>query len=218
MARTGKIARLPASVRAEINQRLHDGQLGSQILPWINSHPDALVIIRDHFAGAPINAQNLSDWRQGGYQDWLKSQDSFCRTSKLAERAVSLAREAGGNLSEGAAAIVSGRILEALEGMGNDATLEDIVGLSKTIALLRAGDVDQAKLRQKDSELKLATEKFRRDTCELFLRWSADRRAAEVATSNTSHTDKIEALGQLMFGDDWKPAERGMSHPASPPT
>jgi hypothetical protein len=205
MARQGKIARLPASVRAELNRRLADGQLGPQILPWLNSLPAVREILAADFDGKDINAQNLSDWRNGGFVDWERSQDRLSHTRLLAEKAVALAREAGGNLSEGAAAIVSGRILEALEGLGPEASLEDILGLSKTIALLRAGDVDQVKLRHKDEELKLAAQKFQRDTCELFLRWAADRRAADVAASNTSHSDKIEALGQLMFGDDWKP-------------
>ncbi len=205
MARTGKIARLPQAIRLQLNQRLRDGQLGPQILPWLNALPEVRAILEAEFGNKDINAQNLSDWRNGGFVDWERSQDRVHGTRLLAEKALALAKEAGGNLSEGAAAIVSGRILEALEGLGPDASLEDIVGLSKTIAILRAGDVDQAKLRQKDEELKLATQKFQRDTCELFLRWAADRRAADVASSNTSHTDKIEALGQLMLGDDWKP-------------
>ena len=205
MARTGKIARLPVAIRTELNQRLRDGESGSTLLPWLNAQPEVVTVLRDQFKGAEINAQNLSDWRSGGYADWERGLDRLHRTSALAERAIALAREAGGNLNEGAAAIVSGRILEALEGMGEDAKLEDLIALEKTISNLRSGDQDKLKLEQKQQELALAREKFQRDTCELFLRWSADRRASELATSNSSHADKIAALGQLMFGDDWKP-------------
>ncbi|SPE60158.1 hypothetical protein SBV1_380002 [Verrucomicrobia bacterium] len=28
-----------------------------------------------HFGGAPINAQNLSEWCQGGYREWLADQE-----------------------------------------------------------------------------------------------------------------------------------------------
>lgn len=44
----------------------------------------------------------------------------------------------------------------------------------------------------------------KRETCELFLTWSADQRAKDIANSSISNTDKIEQLGQLMFGEDWK--------------
>lgn len=207
MARTGKIARLPEPIRSELNRRLRDGQLGTTILPWVNGLPEVRAILEAEFGNKDINAQNLSDWRTGGFADWERGLDRIHRTSLLAERAVALAREAGGNLNEGAAAIVSGRILEALEGMGEDAKLEDLIALEKTISNLRSGDQDKLKLEQKREELALAREKFQRDTCELFIRWATDQRATELATSNTSHADKIAALGQLMFGDDWKPAD-----------
>jgi hypothetical protein len=58
-------------------------------------------------------------------------------------------------------------------------------------------------LQLKRDELELSRDKFQRDTCELFLKWTSDKRAAEIAASNLSHSDKIEALGQAMFGEDW---------------
>jgi hypothetical protein len=64
MARTGKIARLPEAIRIELNQRLLDGQLGPEILPWLNTHPELDL-------KTPINAANLSSWRLGAYQAWL---------------------------------------------------------------------------------------------------------------------------------------------------
>jgi len=52
--------------------------------------------------------------------------------------------------------------------------------------------------------LKLAQTKFQRDTCELFLKWHADKRVAEIADGKGVGTDeKVEQLGKLMFGEDW---------------
>jgi hypothetical protein len=51
--------------------------------------------------------------------------------------------------------------------------------------------------------LQLSQEKFRVQTCELFLKWFADKKAAAIASSNLSQSDKIEKLGQAMFGEDW---------------
>jgi hypothetical protein len=63
--------------------------------------------------------------------------------------------------------------------------------------------------RIQDAKLKLGVlelnrQKFQRDTCELFLKWFEDKRAKEVLSSSASNSDKIEQLGQLMFGEDWK--------------
>jgi len=59
-------------------------------------------------------------------------------------------------------------------------------------------------LARKEGEASLERIRFQRDTCDLFLKWSADQRAADIASSNASNSDKIESLGRLMFGDAWK--------------
>lgn len=53
-------------------------------------------------------------------------------------------------------------------------------------------------------QLALDRDKFRRETCSLFLKWAEDRRALEIASGSAPNSAKIEALGQLMFGEDWK--------------
>lgn len=55
----------------------------------------------------------------------------------------------------------------------------------------------------KEQELKLKQAKFRRETCALFLAWAEDQRAKAVLAGSGSNAEKIERLGQLMFGDDW---------------
>jgi len=51
--------------------------------------------------------------------------------------------------------------------------------------------------------LELQRQKFRRETTELYLKWFEDRKAREIASSSVTNSDKIERLGQLMFGADW---------------
>ncbi|HXG49100.1 MAG TPA: hypothetical protein VNO52_15860 [Methylomirabilota bacterium] len=65
--------------------------------------------------------------------------------------------------------------------------------------VLKARDQEQAQ-----QQLDLDRHKFARETCELFLRWYADRRAREIATGPETNAAKIERLGQLMFGEDWQ--------------
>ncbi|SPE56636.1 hypothetical protein SBV1_2480019 [Verrucomicrobia bacterium] len=73
-ARTGKIARLPRHIREDLNERLQQGKEGKSLLPWLNSLEATQDVLDLHFDGAPINAQNLSEWRQGGYREWLADQ------------------------------------------------------------------------------------------------------------------------------------------------
>lgn len=56
----------------------------------------------------------------------------------------------------------------------------------------------------KKDQLHLDRQKFQRETAELFVKWHADKEAQEILRSTGSNTEKIERLGQIMFGDDWK--------------
>jgi hypothetical protein len=60
--RRGKIARLPRKIREEVNVMLDDG------LP----HAEIIARLGDH--GKNLNRQNLINWQQGGFKDWLKDQ------------------------------------------------------------------------------------------------------------------------------------------------
>ena len=54
MTRNGKIARLPAALREELNQRLPDGEQGQPWVEWLNSLPQVQSVLRAKFQGIPI--------------------------------------------------------------------------------------------------------------------------------------------------------------------
>jgi hypothetical protein len=70
MTRNGKIARLPAAIREELNQRLLDGQPGRQLVEWLNGLPKVQAVLKAQFKGNPITKTNLSQWKTGGYPAW----------------------------------------------------------------------------------------------------------------------------------------------------
>jgi len=72
ITRKGKIARLPYQIRMEVNRRLLDGQTGDEIIAWLNDQGAVKDRMYLYFGGRPIGNQNLSEWRLGGFQDWLK--------------------------------------------------------------------------------------------------------------------------------------------------
>jgi hypothetical protein len=96
----GKIARLPREVRDELNERLEAGEPGDSLLAWLNALPavrEALATRRrkakpaaaDGAGAWRITPQNLSYWRQGGYQEWVQQQER----RELAQLAVDDAEE-----------------------------------------------------------------------------------------------------------------------------
>src|SRR5690348_12700177 len=75
--RNGKIAHLPHTIREQLNLRLQNKDQARTILPWLNSLPEVKKILADHFDSRPITKQNLSEWKHGGYRDWLIRQDAL---------------------------------------------------------------------------------------------------------------------------------------------
>jgi hypothetical protein len=83
-----------------------------------------------------------------------------------------------------------------IKGATNPLYLEFADGLIK-----RA--LEFAKLQTRQGALELLRSKFQRETCELFLKWFANKAAKDIATSSAPAAEKIELLGQQMFGEDW---------------
>lgn len=66
------------------------------------------------------------------------------------------------------------------------------------------GKFTEARLDQGERRLALDNKKFMRETCALYLKWHDDQRAKEIAASSGTNSEKIERLGQTMFGEDWE--------------
>lgn len=94
--RIGKIARLPLDVRNDLNQRLQDGKSGKAILAWLNRQKIGEDIWYQGGVGVNISEQNLSNWRAGGYQDWLQQQEALDFVRLMAEEAGELGAAADG--------------------------------------------------------------------------------------------------------------------------
>src|SRR5271170_7740762 len=174
-ARNGKIARLPAALRHELNERLDDGQDGPELLDWLNARPEVQALVRDKFGGTPISPQNLSQWRQGGFQDWLLRQELFGEIQALAETADDVAGETpnGAAIIDHAATVLAvrfgslllrwnGEVDEAIE-----AKARLLNGLCRSVVRLQRSvhDSNQARLeeqRQREQEQDRQREKTRK--------------------------------------------------------
>lgn len=205
-ARRGKIAKLPANIRAEVNRRLHDGQPAGQILPWLNNLSPVRTILTAQFDGADINDQNLTEWRQGGYLDWLEERERLDALKELSLFASDAVR-AGGSLADGAAAVAAGRLISAIDGSDD----EQLLKLSSAIASLRGGDLEvkrvklqEAKVKQDERKLVFEEKRWRMRTTELVLAQLKDSETMRlVAQPGLDNDAKIQLLGKRLFGEDW---------------
>jgi len=88
--RISKIARLPKTIRDELNQKLEDGCLTIPLAKWLNSLPEVQSVLAEHFGGRFITHQNISDWRRTGYADWLHRREGRQHWWEIIEAARSL--------------------------------------------------------------------------------------------------------------------------------
>ena len=87
----GKIGRLPKAVRDQLNQMIDDG------VPYAD-------IIRDLGpAGAALTENNISTWRFGAHQAWVKEQQRLAGMRVRQEFAMDLVRENAGATTQQAA-------------------------------------------------------------------------------------------------------------------
>lgn len=216
MARTGKIARLPHDVREEVNERLRAGHTARAIIDWLHSRDDVLRVLDEHFDEQPITAQNITEWRQGGYQEWLERGEKAARVRELSQYAARIAGEGGGDLMQSGAAIAGGQLLEILEGLDVESQRalitekpETYIDLLDKLARLQKSGAEARRAKQAEDNARLAQEKldlerakFRRQTAEKFLEWRENERAKEIAdAADLDRGEKIDALVAAMWGE-----------------
>lgn len=115
--RTGKIARLPHPIREQLNRLLLDGRWEKDILPWLNGLPDVRAIVDGIYGGEPISKQNLSNWRRGGFRDWLAQQQALEAVRLLGANAKELDEAASGQLAEQVGICMTARVALELNGL-----------------------------------------------------------------------------------------------------
>ena len=192
--RKGKFARLPYETREQLCRYMRDGWTGKKLFAWL------ATAAADH---GPFNDVNLTNWRQGGYKDWLKEQDKLDAIRSKSET-IRRELEAGGfsvldksiyDLAEK----ISDSIADPAKAAAAIATLKNAVTLAERtkISALRATIAQET--------ANVYREKFQRDTCVLFRKWYADENVRAIMSDPEATDDqRTERLGQRMFGEDWK--------------
>jgi hypothetical protein len=154
MTRNGKIARLPRQLREQLNRRIDNGEQGVSLVDWLNRQPGVIRTLNEHFDGRLINEQNLSDWKQGGFLEWQRHQDTLEWVRTLSGEAEQIAEDAGVMpVSDQLSSIVSvtlGKMLRTFaEGPPPDAaSRKEFLELLRELARLRREDREASRERR----------------------------------------------------------------------
>lgn len=143
--RTGKIARLPFDLRTEVNGWLRDGLPYAQII--------AFLAARGHEG---INEQNLTNWKDGGHQDWLKEQERLADMANKREFAMQIVKENDGSrLHEANLHLAASQLYDVLTDFDPqrlkdllDEAPENYAAIANALAKLSKGNIEVQKYKE----------------------------------------------------------------------
>jgi hypothetical protein len=218
MTRNGKIARLPHTIREQINRRLADGQSGRAIIRWLNALPEVQTSLASSFEGRPINLTNLFEWKEGGYREWSLRQEAIREVADLASAAHDLDHASGNRLADHLSTVLIARYATEFSAWSgeDDPKLATRLGLLRgfcqDIAELRRGEQESARIRIEETRLEREREKIESDILLYFRRWAAFPKIREALASGDKLPDGTDPL--LSIFDGKNPAE--IAPPSSP--
>ncbi len=203
MTRIGKIARLPDALRDELNRRLREGESGPRLLAWLNSLPDVQAVLTEQFGGRPINPQNLSDWRQGGYWDWITHQHTLELAQRLAAEAANSHAQHRRSLADtltlwlAASHVLVGRRVAAVPGPEGCRLLRK---LCNDLAVLRRHELNAERLRLQEQShgLDLAQQRLRAG--QDYVKWAMwVKHPEKIPKPRLRWDDEIRHLTRIRF-------------------
>jgi len=165
-ARTGKIARLPKEIRERLNQHLEAGMPAPKLLDWLHRHVEVLEVLVRDFGGRLISEQNLSEWRQGGFQDWLYLQERKVQLRLIDEQAEDLQGSVKSGLTDRLALLLTARYAEMVAELSGQLDMskardrEKLRQLCEEVTALRRMDHGAERLRIERAQLELAQAEF----------------------------------------------------------
>lgn len=151
--RTGKIARLAKPVRDQVNHWLDDGASAPAVIEKLAA-----------LGHTGLNEQNISNWRQGGYEDWLEDRARMEAIKIRAEASieyVKMVQESGSSLEEANALMLASQINELLQSIELTTIKELLTDDPRKFFDLVNAVTSQSNERTKREKLELELEKHR---------------------------------------------------------
>ena len=211
MTRNGKIARLPRTIRDELNRRLDEGVQGGSLIRWLNKLPAVKSLVARDFGGVAISKQNLCEWRAGGFAEWQARQEMLEHSRELAADAREIADATDGTLGDHLATVLAARYAAVLSGWNGEPDepfqrkLRVLRSLCQDIAVLRRGDHHSARVKLKQEQMECAKEKKDAELVELFQDWLKKPEVQDVVSKTCLSAEEREHRLRVIFGLEPEP-------------
>jgi hypothetical protein len=193
-------------MRDYIGTRLENGTPGINILAALNPLPPVQRLLASEFDGRPITEQNLSEWKAGGHQDWLRQQEVRRLAEKLTEQAGDIDDAADGlGLSDRLASVLSLQLAQVAL-----ALLEQEPDLEKRWQRLCQINRELARLRREDHRARHL--QIERERWEAQQHEQAEREEEKFQQQRARRSDPfLQALAQM-----GSPGQQPNAAPAKP--
>lgn len=191
--RNGKIARLPKAIREELNQRLDQGETARSLVDWLNGLPEVQALVQSQFGGHPIREQNVSQWKKGGHQEWLRHQEAMELAERLYERAgeMHVKEKEEMNMSEVLSFWLAARYAAATEeiaAMEGPEAWKQLRQMCGDVAKLRRLDYQAQKMGIEEDRLELQREEVAIEQA----RWEEEKRERHEAAKAARRREEEE--------------------------
>src|SRR5436190_54197 len=193
--RNGKIARLPKSIRDELNRRLANGERGTELVAWLNNLPEVQSVVAEQFNGKPVRAQNLSEWKHGGYKDWLNKQEAMELVRHLPAGARELKGADGEPFSDILGTWLTARYAVIARNLQKNGELDwkRVRKLCSEVSVLRRADHSAQRLKLELEKLEHARKQTEDEMVAQFVRWVRNPAVRElICRSMVQETPPIE--------------------------
>jgi hypothetical protein len=185
--RNGKIARLPFEIREELNNRLLENVPVKDILVWLNADPTVRKVMDALFDGRHITEQNVSEWRQGGYEEWLTYRSCLGNVGDLSENAARVALT--GINAEHLLLVLTAAFAELLH--KQDAT--DEIAFNRRLIVLQ--HLTKTALAMRRSEQRDARLQLDRERLEILRQRNPDKSPSSSPPSSETSKSQRSTLG-----------------------
>ena len=204
VTRNGKIARLPKAVREELNRRLSDGEPGKELVAWLNGLPEVQSMVAAEFGGRAVREQNLSEWKQGGYEEWLRQQEALELVRHLSAEADDLKVASGEPLSDKLGLWLAARYAVATRKLADEnhgeLDWQRLRELCSDVVALRRGDHSAARLKMEQARLDRERDETEEEAVAHFQRWAKNPAVREMICGHCVSPEERERRLRAIFG------------------
>ena len=224
--RNGKVARLPLEIREDLNHRLPENVPAKDILVWLDADPTVTKVLGALFEGRAISEQctarkrlcfpcrgapfawrqepqNVSEWRQGGYEEWLTYHSFLGNVVDLSENAARVALT--GINAEHLLLVLTAAFADLLHNQG----ATDEIAFNRRLIVLQ--HLTKTALSMRRSEQKDARLQLDRERLELLRQRNPDK-----SPSSSPPSSETSKSSRSTPGSDHRDPESHHSIPTNP--